>query len=89
MKQSRWERFKENVLVISVDKLTVKIGSVQQVIVDDIDADGIATCRTRADAPEIDGCLFIYEGTKALSVGDIVSVAVEEAADYDLWGRLM
>jgi len=55
--------------------------------VDEIDADGIATCRTKADAPEIDGNLFIDEGAEALTPGDIVRVAVEEAGEYDLWGR--
>jgi ribosomal protein S12 methylthiotransferase len=61
---------------------------VQQVIVDDIDEDGIATCRTKADAPEIDGNLFIDERTEALSVGDLVMVEVDEAGEYDLWGKL-
>ena len=54
---------------------------------DEIDTDGIATCRTKADAPEIDGNLFIDEGAEALKPGDIVRVAVEEAGEYDLWGR--
>jgi ribosomal protein S12 methylthiotransferase len=58
------------------------------VIIDDIDEDGISTCRTKADAPEIDGNLFIDEGTEALKVGQIVSVEVDEAGEYDLWGRL-
>ena len=89
VKQDRWERFMEKAQAISVDKLAAKVGTVQQVLVDDIDADGIATCRTKADAPEIDGALFIDEGTEALSVGDLVTVEVDEAADYDLWGRLV
>ena len=54
---------------------------------DAVDQDG-ATCRTKADAPEIDGNLFIDEGFEALSPGDIVSVTVDEAGEYDLWGRL-
>jgi ribosomal protein S12 methylthiotransferase len=58
------------------------------VIVDDIDAEGIATCRTKADAPEIDGNLFIDEGTGGINVGDIVTVDVDEAGEYDLWGRV-
>ena len=41
-----------------------------------------------ADAPEIDGNLFIDEGTDGVSVGDIVSVEVDEAGEYDLWGAL-
>ena len=88
VKQDRWERFMEKAQAISEAKLAAKVGTVQKVIVDDIDEDGIATCRTKADAPEIDGCLFIDEGTQGLGVGDIVSVEVDEAGEYDLWGRL-
>jgi ribosomal protein S12 methylthiotransferase len=58
------------------------------VIIDEIDGDA-ATCRTKADAPEIDGNLFIDEGFEGLSVGDIVTVEVEEAGEYDLWGRVV
>jgi len=89
VKQDRWERFMEKAQAISVDKLAAKVGSTQEVIVDDIDEDGIATCRTRADAPEIDGCLFIDDGTDGLSPGQIVTVEVDEAGEYDLWGRIV
>ena len=51
--------------------------------------DEAATCRTKADAPEIDGNLFIDEGFENLSVGQIVTVEVEEAGEYDLWGRVV
>ncbi|KCV83029.1 ribosomal protein S12 methylthiotransferase [Actibacterium atlanticum] len=88
VKQDRWERFMEKAQAISEAKLAAKVGQVMDVIVDDIDEDGIATCRTKADAPEIDGNLFIDEGTEGLSVGDIVSVEVDEAGEYDLWGCL-
>ncbi len=88
VKQERWDRFMQKAQAISEAKLAAKVGQHLEVIVDDIDADGIATCRTKADAPEIDGCLFIDEGTDALSVGDIVTVEVDEAGEYDLWGRL-
>ena len=54
-----------------------------QVIVDDIDDDGIATCRTKADAPEIDGNLFTDDGTEGLNPGDLVTVEVDEAGEYD------
>ncbi|WP_417249366.1 30S ribosomal protein S12 methylthiotransferase RimO [Celeribacter sp.] len=86
VKQDRWNRFMEKAQAISEAKLAAKVGTVQQVIVDDIDEDGIATCRTKADAPEIDGNLFIDEGTEGLSVGDLVTVEVDEAGEYDLWG---
>jgi len=88
LKQERWERFMEKAQAISEAKLAAKVGQRMDVIIDDIDEDGIATCRTKADAPEIDGNLFIDEGTEALEVGQIVSVEVDEAGEYDLWGRL-
>ena len=72
---------------ISAAKLAAKVGLRMDVIVDEVDEDG-ATCRTKADAPEIDGNLFIDEGFEGLKAGDIVSVTVDEAGDYDLWGRL-
>lgn len=87
LKQERWERFMEAAQAISEAKLAAKVGTVQQVLVDAVDDEG-ATCRTRADAPEIDGNLFIDEGFEELSPGDMVTVEVEEASDYDLWGRL-
>ncbi|MFN3662861.1 30S ribosomal protein S12 methylthiotransferase RimO [Yoonia sp.] len=89
VKQDRWDRFMEKAQAISAAKLEAKVGKVLEVIVDDIDADGIATCRTWADAPEIDGNLFIDEGTEGLTVGDVVRVEVEEAGEYDLWGAVI
>ncbi|WP_323019670.1 30S ribosomal protein S12 methylthiotransferase RimO [Pararhodobacter sp.] len=88
VKQERWERFMEKAQAISEAKLAAKVGSVQEVIVDSVDDEG-ATCRTKADAPEIDGNLFIDEDFEGLQPGDIVKVEVEEASDYDLWGRLL
>ncbi len=86
LKQERWDRFMEKAQAISEAKLAAKVGQRMEVLVDDIDEDGIATCRTKADAPEIDGNLFIDEGTEGLSVGDLVTVEVDEAGEYDLWG---
>ena len=54
---------------------------------DEIDDEG-ATCRTKGDAPEIDGNLFIDTGFESLTPGDIVRVTVDEASDYDLWGHM-
>ena len=86
VKQERFERFMEKAQAISEAKLAAKVGRVLEVIVDEVDDQG-ATCRTKADAPEIDGNLFIDEGFEGLKPGDIVTVEVEEAGDYDLWGR--
>ena len=88
VKQERWDRFMAKAQAISEAKLAARVGRVLSVIVDEVDEEG-ATCRTMADAPEIDGNLFIDEGFAGLAAGDIVTVTVEEAADYDLWGRLV
>jgi ribosomal protein S12 methylthiotransferase len=87
VKQDRWNRFMEKAQAISEAKLQAKIGTRIDVIIDEIDEDA-ATCRTKADAPEIDGNLFIDEGFAGLNVGDIVTVEVDEAGEYDLWGKL-
>ncbi|KGJ17772.1 30S ribosomal protein S12 methylthiotransferase RimO [Paracoccus sanguinis] len=87
VKQDRWDRFMAKAQAISAAKLSAKVGTRQRVIVDAVDEGG-ATCRTMADAPEIDGNLFIDEGFAALSPGDMVEVTVDEASDYDLWGTL-
>jgi len=86
VKQERWERFMAAQQRSSEAKLAAKVGQRLEVIVDAVDAEG-ATCRTRADAPEIDGNLFIDEGFEGLAAGDIVAVEVDEAGEYDLWGR--
>ena len=87
VKQDRWNRFMARAQAISEAKLAAKVGQTLEVIVDEVDADG-ATCRTKADAPEIDGNLFIDEGFEGLKPGDIVTVEVDEAGEYDLWGRM-
>ncbi len=86
VKQERWDRFMETAQRISAAKLAAKIGRRMDVIVDEIDGDG-ATCRTKGDAPEIDGNLFIDRDFENLSPGDIVTVEIDEASEYDLWGR--
>ena len=85
IKQHRWEIFMETARKISTEKLARKIGNEIEVIVDEIDDEG-AVCRTKADAPEIDGNLFIEENFDKISVGDILKVKVTAASDYDLWG---
>ncbi len=88
VKEDRFHRFMERAQAISAAKLEAKVGQRMQVLVDEIDAEG-ATCRTMSDAPEIDGNLFIDDGFDALSPGDLVTVEVDEASEYDLWGRLV
>ena len=87
IKQHRWEIFMETARKISTEKLARKIGNEIEVIVDEIDDEG-AVCRTKADAPEIDGNLFIEENFDKISVGDILKVHVTAASEYDLWGTI-
>ncbi len=87
VKQDRYDRFMERAQAISAAKLAAKVGKVLSVIVDEVDSEG-ATCRTMADAPEIDGNLFIDDGFESLKPGDILKVTVDEAGEYDLWGTI-
>ena len=88
VKAERFARFMEKAQAISKAKLAAKVGQRLEVIIDEVDTEA-ATCRTKADAPEIDGNLFVDEGFEGLSVGDVVTVEVEEAGEYDLWGRVV
>jgi ribosomal protein S12 methylthiotransferase len=87
IKQERWERFMEVQNRISTEKLAKKIGQTMTVIVDAVDEEG-AICRSKADAPEIDGNVFI-EGVTDLPIGEFVDVEIVDASDYDLWGELV
>ena len=72
---------------ISAAKMEARVGSTMQVLVDEVDDQG-AVARSYLDAPEIDGNVFIDEGFEALSPGDLIEVEIDEAAEYDLWGRV-
>lgn len=86
VKQNRWERFMSKANEISSAKLRQKVGTTVNVIVDLVNEDS-AICRTEADAPEIDGNLFIDKNFSHLRPGDLLTVKVDEASDYDLWGE--
>ncbi|MEJ6540349.1 MAG: 30S ribosomal protein S12 methylthiotransferase RimO [Halioglobus sp.] len=83
LKQERWERFMALQQEISAAKLQTKIGKTIEILIDEVDADG-AIGRSSADAPEIDGRVFL-EGAIELSPGDFVEAEVTAADDYDLW----
>ena len=85
VKQDRYDRFMTTAQAISAAKLAKKVGKVLSVIVDEVDGEA-ATCRSMADAPEIDGNVFIDRNFADLTPGDIVRVKIDEASEYDLWG---
>lgn len=84
VKQARWEEFMSVAAEISRNKLQRKIGKTLQVLVDEVDDEG-AIARSSADAPEIDGKVYIRDGT-TLRPGMWAQVLIEEADDYDLYG---
>ena len=83
VKQQRRERFMAAAARISRARLKRKVGRTLEVLVDQVRADGTAVCRSKADAPEIDGSVFVRPGA-ALRVGDLVKVRVEAADQFDL-----
>jgi len=86
LKEERLERFMEVQADISAARLGAKIGTRQQVLVDEVDAEG-AIARSKSDAPEIDGIVRIDNGQK-LKPGQFVDVDIIHADEHDLIGRL-
>lgn len=86
IKQERWERFMAHQQAISAQRLQQKVGRTLQVIIDEVDEEG-PIGRSMADAPEIDGNVYI-DTDLALQPGDMVNVVVTDADEYDLWAEL-
>ena len=87
VKQERLARFMAHQAEISAARLQKRVGRIETVLIDEVVEEG-AVARSKADAPEIDGQVFI-DGATHLKVGDFVDVELEEADEYDLWGRLV
>lgn len=86
IKQERWERFMQKQQEISAQRLQNKIGRQYDVLIDEVDDEG-AIGRTYADAPEIDGVVYLNE-EKNIKPGETVKVTIEHADEYDLWGTI-
>ena len=91
VKEERYARIMEVTERISAAKLQAKIGRTLPVIIDEVgeaDEDGSigATGRSQADAPEIDGHVYLRDVAATLKSGDIVDVAIEDADEHDLFG---
>ncbi|HVZ03240.1 30S ribosomal protein S12 methylthiotransferase RimO [Hyphomicrobium sp.] len=85
VKEERWHRFMAAQKEVSSAQLEGKVGSVIDVLVDEVDEDG-AIARSKWDAPEIDGNVFL-NGERDAKAGDIIRVKVIEAGEYDLWAE--
>ena len=86
VKEERFHRFMQLQQEISAERLKQKIGQKLDVIVDEIDDEGIIG-RTKADAPEVDGLVYIenLSGTP-VKVGEFIKVTITHSDEYDLWG---
>ncbi len=84
VKEERWNRFMQLQQQISAERLQEKVGREIMVIIDEVDEEG-AIGRSMADAPEIDGAVYL-NGETNVKPGDIIRVKVENADEYDLWG---
>ena len=83
IKQARLDRLMKVQKRISQKKLSEKVGSIQTVIVDEISKD-FAVARSYANAPEIDGVIFL-ENPSGLEAGDMLDVKIKSSEDYDLY----
>ena len=86
VKEERFHRFMQLQQEISAERLKQKIGQTLDVIVDEIDDEGIIG-RTKADAPEVDGLVYIENLSGApVKVGEFIKVTITHSDEYDLWG---
>lgn len=87
IKEERYHRFMEVQAEISRQKLQAKIGTKQTVIVDDLVENQIVA-RSKADAPEIDGLVYL-PATKGIQPGSLIDVRITDSDDYDLFGEVL
>jgi ribosomal protein S12 methylthiotransferase len=85
--EERWHRFMQRQQAISAKRLKRKIGTRQQVIIDEA-GPSVAKGRSKGDAPEIDGAVYVAS-RRPLRVGEIATVKIERADEYDLHGTVV
>jgi ribosomal protein S12 methylthiotransferase len=85
VKQERYDRFMAHQQAISTERLARKVGKEFDVLIDEVDDEG-AVGRSSADAPEIDGSVFV-DSAVPLKPGDMVRVRVTDSDEYDLWAE--
>lgn len=86
-KQARWDAFMAHQQAISAQKLQQRVGHKMSVLIDQVTEDG-AIGRTYADAPDIDGLVYL-DGERDLQPGDRVRASITDANAYDLWAELI
>jgi ribosomal protein S12 methylthiotransferase len=86
LKQERWNALMARQQTISVRRLKRKVGTRQQIIIDEV-GPTVSKGRSKADAPDIDGAVYV-SSRRALRVGEIVTAKIERADAYDLHGSV-
>jgi ribosomal protein S12 methylthiotransferase len=91
VKQQRFERFMQVQQQISAQKLQARIGQIMTVLVDELDEEHpVAIARSYADAPEIDGNVFVEDIDKTqIQAGQLLTVEITDADEYDLFAKLV
>jgi ribosomal protein S12 methylthiotransferase len=84
VKETRWHRFMARQQAVSARRLKRKAGTRQQVIIDEA-GPTVAKGRSKGDAPEIDGAVYVAS-RRPLRVGEIATVKIERSDQYDLHG---
>jgi ribosomal protein S12 methylthiotransferase len=87
IKEARWHLFMQTQQKISTQRLKRKVGTRQQVIIDEI-GPTVSKGRSMADAPEIDGTVYVAS-RRPLRVGEIATAKIERADEYDLHGSIV
>ncbi len=85
VKEERWHRFMAVQQEVSRELMAAKVGRTIEVIIDEVDEEG-AIGRSKWDAPDIDGSVFL-NGATGVNPGDIVTARVAHADEYDLWAE--
>jgi ribosomal protein S12 methylthiotransferase len=87
IKEERWHRFMARQQAISAKRLRQKVGTRQQVIIDEV-GPTVGKGRSKGDAPEIDGAVYVAS-RRPLRVGEITTVKIDRADAYDLHGAVV
>jgi ribosomal protein S12 methylthiotransferase len=87
IKEQRWHRLMQHQQAISQKRLKRKVGNRERVIIDEV-GPTVAKGRSRGDAPQIDGSVFVASH-RPLRVGEIATVKIERADAYDLHGTVV
>ncbi len=87
VKEERWHRFMQRQQAISAKRLKRRVGTRQQVLIDAV-GPTVGKGRTKGDAPEIDGTVYVAS-RRPLRVGEFATVKIERAEAYDLYGTVV